>query len=230
MKILILNLIVLFLAVPILHGAEDGVEKAESDRRLLSFNKDAPQNKDQMPSSAPILAPAGTVLPMTNKEKFDFYLKSTFDPQSFFSSAASAGIRQAMDSVPEWGQGMEGYGKRFGSSFGQKVIHKTVVFGFGAILREDPRYYKSEDSRAWRRLIHAVGQSFIAHKDSGGIRPAYSSFIGTTAGVCISRQWYPQRKQTASEYFKDGAITFSAGIAKNIISEFWLTRKNASKR
>jgi hypothetical protein len=195
---------------------------SESNEAALSLNNDSTlQSKEQKPAPLQILESAATVLPMTQKEKFYFYLKTTYDPQSLFFSAASAGIQQARDSVPEWGQGMEGYSKRFASSFGQKVIDKTIVFGLGSILHEDPRYFRSEKSGVWRRVFHAVGQSFISHKDSGGIRPGYSSFIGMTAGVCISRKWYPASEQTPGEYFKDGAITFGSIIAKNIIHEFF---------
>ena len=230
MKIFVLNLFAILLCSSLVRGAEGNIANTESDGFIISsLDKDTLPDKEHTLSTSPISVSAVPVLPMTQKDKFHFYLKTTYDPQSLFFSAASAGIRQARDSVPDWGQGMEGYSKRFASSYGQKAIDKTIVFGLGSILHEDPRYHKSEDSRVWRRLFHAVGQSFISHKDSGGIRPGYSSFIGMTAGVYISRQWYPAKEQTTGEYFKDGAITFGSRIAKNIIREFWSKSKKASK-
>jgi hypothetical protein len=163
---------------------------------------------------------SSATLPMTGREKFYFYLGNTYGPLSFISSGASAAFSQAFDSIPEWGQGMEGYGKRFGSSFGQKAIKQTITAGFGYILHEDPRYYKSENSGGWQRLLHAVGQSFLSHKDSGGIRPGYSYFLGLTSAVVISRQWHPASESKMEDYFIDGAITFGAYIAKNIYREF----------
>jgi hypothetical protein len=227
MKYFFPNMILsLLLCSSLVGGAEGDIGNAGSEGFLLSsLNKDPQENIEQTLSASPIPELKAPVLPMTQQEKFHYYLRKTYDTQTLFFSAVSAGIRQARDTVPEWGQGMEGYSKRFASSYGQRVIDKTIVFGLGSILHEDPRYYKSEKSGVWRRVLHAVGQSFVAHKDSGGIRPKYSSFVGLSAAVCISRQWYPASEQTAGEYLKEGAITFGADIAKNIIREFWSNSK-----
>ena len=159
--------------------------------------------------------------PLTPNEKFHFYLKSTVDPVSIFASVFSSGFNHAMDSVPEWGHGMEGYGKRFASSYGQKTVDKTVRSGLKILLREDPRYFYSERQGISDRTLHAISEVFVAHKDSGGMRPNYSWFVSTASSVYISRQWHPGKYQTTKNYLQGAAMSTGIQSAKNVFAEFW---------
>lgn len=159
--------------------------------------------------------------PPTPGEKFKLYLQSTVGPMSIAASTFSAGYNQAVDSVPEWGQGMEGYGKRFASSLGQKAVDNTVTSGLKILLREDPRYFYSDRQDIRQRAFHAIGETFVAHKASGGIRPNYSYFAGVASGVYISRQWRPESERNAKEYVQGAAISIGANSVKNVFLEFW---------
>ena len=160
--------------------------------------------------------------PLTPGEKFNFYLKSTVDPVSMAASVFSSGFNQAIDSVPEWGQGMDGYGKRFASSYGQKTVDKTIRSGLKILLREDPRFFYSERQGVGDRTLHAVGEVFITHKDSGGLRPNYSWFASTASSVYISRKkWHPEKYQTTENYLQGIAMSIGIQSAKNVFAEFW---------
>jgi hypothetical protein len=158
---------------------------------------------------------------MTEHEKRNYYLVTTFGPKSSGFSLAGAGIAQARDSVPERGQGMEGFSKRLGSAMSQKIVENTFEFGLGSLLHEDPRYYPSDRPGLMQRVLHAAEEEFIARKDSGGTRIGYTGFIATTAGVIVSRQWYPKADRTAGQYLSSIAISTVLGAAKNIFDEFW---------
>jgi len=159
--------------------------------------------------------------PLTQGGKFRHYLQSTIGPASLFTGSFSAGYNQAVNSVPEWGQGMEGYGKRFASSMGQKTIDNTVHYGLTVLLREDPRYFYSNGQGIWRRAFHAAGETFVVYKDSGGTRPNYSRFAGIASGVCVSRQWRPKNSRSAADYVISAAVSIGAQSAKNVFLEFW---------
>jgi hypothetical protein len=159
--------------------------------------------------------------PLTAGGKIHFYLKSTVGPMSIFTSVFSSGYNQAVDSVPEWGQGMEGYGKRFASSMGQKAVEKTVHHSLKIMLREDPRYFYSVRQGIWPRTLHAIGETFVAHKDSGGTRPDYSRFAGIASGVYVSRQWHPENRRCAMDYIQGAAASIGIQSAKNVFMEFW---------
>lgn len=183
----------------------------------------AASQQQPRPAQAPAALPRMVVhpSPMSAEEKWKYYLKSTYGPKSIAYSLFGAGIKQAQDSVPEWGQGMEGYSKRFASGFGQKAIKRSVQHGLGGLLGEAPRYFASLDSGIWPRTLHAAKEILVTHKDSGGTRIAYTRFVGTFTGVYVSRQWRPENDQTVGQYFSATGTSLGIDAAKNVFKEFW---------
>jgi len=57
-------------------------------------------------------------VPLSTGQKFQLFFKSAFDPWPFLLAAVLAGTNQAQNSFPEYGQGVQGYAKRFGASYG----------------------------------------------------------------------------------------------------------------
>jgi hypothetical protein len=159
--------------------------------------------------------------PMTGRQRLKFYLDSTFGIRPILRTSAVAGINQARNTVPEWGQGMEGYSIRFASSFGSRIIKNTIHHGLGSLLHQDPRYYPSGRSNVWSRSFYAAGQTFITHNDTGDTCFAYSRLLGTVSSIYLSREWYPERQRTVSEYLTSTATSIGFDAAKNIFHEFW---------
>jgi hypothetical protein len=184
---------------------------------------------NQFPSVVPGVS---TMRPqaMTGKDKFRRYLQETYGLESIAFSVAGAGISQARDNVPEWGQGMEGYGKRLGSRLARRAIKHSIQAGIGSLLHEDPSYFASKRNGIWQRGLYAAAQIFLSHKDSGGSRPAYSRFIGIVSGTCISRQWRPEGDRTIAKYISASAIWLGMDAAKNVFSEFWPDIKKKIRR
>ncbi len=60
-----------------------------------------------------LAASSGSLKP---RQKLELFVDESIAPSRFLSSAIGAGIGQAHDSLSGYGQGMSGYGKRFGSS------------------------------------------------------------------------------------------------------------------
>ncbi len=52
--------------------------------------------------------------PLTAKQKFELAWKTTIDPVNFALTGVIAGIEQSQDAFEGYGQGAQGYGKRFG--------------------------------------------------------------------------------------------------------------------
>jgi hypothetical protein len=211
-----------FLSTPAISADfDDGMNGAPGYFSLLGSG---PADLSSMETQSPALPPKISLeppMPMTGGEKWRYYLKATFELRSYAFSMAGAGIAQARDSVPEWGQGMEGFSKRFGSGFSQKVVEKSVQFGLVNLFDEDPRYFPSCRPGIIRRALHAASEEFISHKDSGGTRIGYTRFMAATTGVLVSRQWYPKADRTAGHYAGAIATSIAVAAAKNLFNEFW---------
>jgi hypothetical protein len=84
-----------------------------------------------------------TAPPLSPSQKFDLAFKRSITPLTFIGAGLIAGIGQAKNSFPKYGQGAQGYGKRFGAqyadTFDSNMIGSAI---FPVILHQDPRYYR----------------------------------------------------------------------------------------
>jgi hypothetical protein len=68
--------------------------------------------------------------------------KGPFDAVTLVSVGFNAGIAQAQNSDSAFGQGADGYGKRFAANFidqASSEFFKSVTYS--ELFRKDPRYY-----------------------------------------------------------------------------------------
>jgi hypothetical protein len=191
------------------------------DSAAAQMKKDTPYPASAKPPAAPEDHKIAASAPLSGREKWRFYLRSTYGPVSVGSSLILAGIKQAQPDVPEWGGGMQGYGKRFGSSFGQNAINRSIRMALNGLFREDPRYLPSGGSGYFHRSLDAVHQEFWVRKDSGGSRIAFSRFAGIFGAACIATRWSPESYRTASVCLTSGMISLGLDTAKNVFYEFW---------
>src|SRR5437899_10451015 len=106
--------------------------------------------------------------PLSVKQKFELFADESVAPSRFLSSAAGAGISQAQNSLDGYGQGMGGYGKRFGSSMATAA--STNFFGtfvISSALHRDPRYFPSLHGGFGHRPGCAVRRIVVSGRDEG---------------------------------------------------------------
>src|SRR5260370_9910627 len=77
--------------------------------------------------------------PLTWKQKFSLTARSAFDPVVYIGVAFGAGIEQATNAYPGYGQGAAGYLKRYAATFADGPVSDFLTNGlFPALLRQDP--------------------------------------------------------------------------------------------
>lgn len=86
-----------------------------------------------------LIEQADYFVPMTNRERWVHYAYSLVQPQAILFPAFQAGLNQARNTPREWRQGAEGYGRRFGSVYGQHLVGATVGNAIAFALHEDNR-------------------------------------------------------------------------------------------
>ena len=170
-----------------------------------------------MPIAASEPAPPHT---STGKDQFKRYLADAFGPGAWLGAGASAGAAQWDDSPPEWGQGAEGYGLRYGSAFGQGFVEKTILHGLSAPLGQDPTYYRCDCNGFFPRLGHALLSSFTAL--NGNDKRVFSVprvVAPFAAGQIAANGWYPDRFGP-KDGLRIGARAFGVNAALNVFKEF----------
>jgi hypothetical protein len=139
---------------------------------------------------------------------------------------AIAGLQQAQNQFGGYGQGAEGYGKRYGASFADFVVG-TFVGGaiFPSLLKQDPRYFYKGTGTKRERFRYAVANAVICKGDNGRWQPNYSSIAGSLASGGISNLYYPPNDRNgAGLVFENTAIGIGETAVVNLFQEF-LIRK-----
>ncbi len=166
--------------------------------------------------------------PMTPKLKFKLTLRSTLDPVSFLVAAGLAGVEQKHNTFPGYGQGAEGYAKRFGAAYADATIGKIVSRAIlPSILHQDPRYFYRGSGSVRSRAFYAIASTFICRGDNGKLQPNYSQVLGNFAASGISNLYRAPGDRSASLTFRNGLIMMGSGAVENLLREF-LSRKLTS--
>jgi hypothetical protein len=171
--------------------------------------------------------------PLSTGQKYQLFFKSATDPWAYLLSAAGAGIDQADNSFPEYGQGAQGYAKRFGAAYAD---YFTGNFFGNAVLtslfREDPRYFQKGTGSFAGRFLWAASGTVWCKRDSGTWGPNYANVLGNLIGASISNVYYPQSDRTARGTLERGFTVTAQGIIGSEVIEFWpdMVRRHNRKK
>jgi len=159
--------------------------------------------------------------PLTWQQKFSLAARGTFDPVAMLGVGVAAGIEQATNTFPGYGQGVAGYGKRFAAKFADGRSSDFLTHAvFPSLLRQDPRYYYQGSGTVKSRLMHAVGSAFFTRSDSGSTQPNYSYVLGDMCSGALSNLYYPQANRGAQLVFSNAAVGLAGRVGGNLLREF----------
>jgi hypothetical protein len=160
--------------------------------------------------------------PLTSKQKFELAWRSTIDPVTFVLTGAVAGVQQADNTFKGYGQGAQGYGKRYGATYADGVVGTFIGSAIlPSLLKQDPRYFYKGTGTAQSRILYAIANAFICKGDNRRWQPNYSSIVGSLAAGGISNLYYPASDRNgAGLTFENTLINIGTTAASNILQEF----------
>ena len=161
-------------------------------------------------------------LPLSTGQKYELFFKSATDPWPFLLTAFGAGIDQAENSFPEYGQGVEGYAKRWGAAytdyFTGNLLGNAVL---ASLLREDPRYFQKGTGSSTSRALWAAGSTVWCKRDNGTWGPNYANVVGNLMGAAVSNLYYPESDRTVGGTLGRGFTVTAEAIVGSEVIEFW---------
>jgi hypothetical protein len=164
-------------------------------------------------------------------EKFHLAFRDTVDPFTFVLAGFNAGIAQWKDAFPSFGQGGDGYAKRFGSAYADQAIGNYFTEAiFPTLLRQDPRYFRKGTGGKWQRTKYALTRVVVTRTDTGKDTFNYSEIVGNAAAAGVSNLYYPAPERTAGETSERLAIQLLSDGAFNVLLEFWPDMRHAFLR
>jgi hypothetical protein len=159
--------------------------------------------------------------PLKAGDKFKLASQDSFDRATAALAGLFAGEAQLTNSNRSFGQGAAGFGRYFGTAYGDLVIGDYMSEAvFPSLLHQDPRYFRRGTGSGLSRLGYAVKQTFWTHRDSGGIQFNYSEILGNSAAVAISNAYYADNRTARAGASKLG-LQLGVDVAGNILKEFW---------
>jgi hypothetical protein len=188
--------------------------KAQEKQRVFGF----------LPNFYVSYAPAP--VPLSFKQKMKLAWKTSEDPITIGSAAAGAEIEQERNWYRSYGQGAQGYAKRFGVTYGNVVIGTFLGSAvMPSLFKQDPRYFYKGPGSSWHsRLWYALSRSVIAKGDNGKWQPNYSNALGNLAAAGITDTYLPPKNRNAGFVFQTAGIRIVETAFANVFQEF-ISRK-----
>lgn len=190
---------------------EKAIERQEQSQRILGV---VPEFGMTSRLNAP---------PLSSGEKFHLFVKSAFDPAIVVIEGLQAGLSQAENEFPGYGQGAQGYGKRYGASFADEVSSNFFAnYFYSVLLKEDPRYFRLGQGSIKHRIGYSLLQEFVCHKDAGGQSFNWQNVLGAFSSGGLSNAYYPSTDRGLTLTLSRSAIALAYGSAGGLVDEFWV--------
>lgn len=162
--------------------------------------------------------------PLRVKQKFELFADESVAPSRFISSAFGAGISQARNTLPDYGQEIGGYGKRFGALMATGASGSFFgTFMLASVLHDDPRYFVLLHGGPGRRIGYAVSRIFVTRTDAGTQSINWPRLIGPLLAEGLANSYLPANEQTASKTFQRYGWRIGYNAASNVLKEYWPT-------
>jgi hypothetical protein len=189
---------------------EKEIEKSEQSQRILGVIPQFGTTSRQDAS------------PLTSGDKFRLFLRSAFDPVELSTVGLQAGLSQAENEFPEYGQGAAGYGKRYGATLADEVSSGFWAnYFYPVLLKEDPRYFRRGQGSIKRRFAYALTQEFVCRTDKGGRSFAWENVLGAFTAGGLSNAYYPPAERGLGLTMSRSAIAIGYGSLGGLVDEFY---------
>jgi hypothetical protein len=161
--------------------------------------------------------------PLSTREKFVLAAQdSVTDYSSYTWAGILAGQAMLLNSDPELGRGIKGYGRYYWRTFTDGVsgtfFTEAIV---PAITHEDPRYYTMGQGGFFRRAGYAISRAFVTKTDSGGTSFNWSEVAGNALEAGLSTAYYPPEERGLSQTALNFGTQMESAVLNHVFQEFW---------
>jgi len=165
-------------------------------------------------------APSAYV-PLSSHCKFELFLRRAYSPYTFSSAAFEAGLAQMSAQWPQYGGGMQGWGKRLGATLADTESRRFLqTYLFSTVLHQDPRYFPSTKKSVIGRAWYAATRVLVTKGDNGRDQFNASEFLGALSTSALQNAYYPQHYRTVDATMDRFTGALSSDATSAILREF----------
>jgi len=206
-------------------GAQNGENKpAQLSERERAAQELKQQEKQRILGVVPNFntTDVQNAAPLSPSQKFHLMFRSAADPFQFVASGLDAGLSQAENDFAGYGQGAQGYFKRFGAAYADQF--DGLLWGnaiLPILLHEDPRYFRQGTGSFKKRLWYAISTTVITKNDNGTRGPNYANVLGNIVAGGIANAYYPSTDRGLGLTFQRAFTVTAEGAIGAVFVEFW---------
>ena len=159
---------------------------------------------------------------LTPRQKFLLAANNSVSGITFIGTAAGAGISQARNTKSGYGQGAEGYFKRWGAAMAFAATSNMVgTFAIASALHEDPRYFVENSGKFRESVRYAVSRVFICRRDNGTTATNWAGILGPLGAAGVANAYLPPDAQGIGHTFGNWGIALALSAGANVLREYW---------
>ena len=160
--------------------------------------------------------------PLTSQEKFLLAVENSVSPFTVIGTAASAGLGQAMDTNSGYGQGAEGYFKRWGASMAFSSSNQLIgTYAIASLIHQDPRYFVENSGKFRESVRYAVSRIFVARYDDGHTGANWAQILGPLGAAGLANTYLPSENRTVGHTLENYGISLGLAAGVNVLREYW---------
>ena len=162
------------------------------------------------------------LVPLNRDMRLKLYVRQTYTTWGIYIKTTFFTVHdQIHGTYPEWGDGFDGFAKRFGTRQVEFVIQNSVISLGDGVLGWEPRYDRCRCSGFWPRTRHAVIRNFVTYdRTEKSLRPQLMPYLGAFAGSATSTAWVPGNAVWNVKGYQAVITQVPVGMGINWIGEF----------
>jgi hypothetical protein len=159
---------------------------------------------------------------LSSGEKFKLAANNSVALSTVGASVLSAGWNQALNRPGGYGQGMSGYGKRFGSSMARATSNQMLgTFLLASALHQDPRFFVQDNLGFGGSIQYAIGRVFLTRSDEGGTVVNWSGLAAPLATEALANTYSPPGDRATGDVFRRYGYDLLWKAAANLTKQYW---------
>lgn len=163
-----------------------------------------------------------TRTPLTSRQKFRLFWRSSLDPFTLIAPAVKAGIYSAAGLNSGFGSGASGFFEKYGASVADATTGRFFrAYFYPVLLHEDPRYFRMAEGTKKTRTGYALTRVFVTRTDAGDTRFNWSKLLAGFTSSGLSNLYYPSENRGSGFTFTGVAFGYLGEAGMNVVKEFW---------
>jgi hypothetical protein len=160
--------------------------------------------------------------PLNSWQKFKLAANNSVSLATIGAALTGSAFSQAINAPAGYGQGGEGYAKRFGADMARASSANLFgTFLIASALHEDPRFYVKRNLSFKQSVKYAAVRIAITRSDSGKRVVNFAALLGPLAGEGLANTYYPEGNRGVGSTFIRYGSDLGWKFGGHLLRQYW---------